>query len=109
MAINDEGRQVQIADQLSETVRSLAHSTRNVPAPADSYALLGNLSASIWSLGQVADQLGRWHANAAEASDERRECENAETYLRTAADLLRNAGEQLDQAHAENGRIRWLS
>lgn len=109
MAINDEGRQVQIAEQLSETVRTLAHSTRNVPESADSYALLGALSASLWGLHQVADQLGRWHANAAAESGDRRACEEVETHLRKAADLLWNAGVQLDQAHTANGRIGWLS
>ena len=109
MTINDEGRQVQIAEQLSETARTLAHSTRNVPECADSYALLGDLSASLWALGQVADQLGRWHANEGAGSAERRACEAVEAHLRTAADLLRNAGEHLDQAHTANGRIRGRS
>src|SRR5690625_5351761 len=61
MAINDEGRQLAIAAELEEAARSLAHSTRDVPVPADSYAMLGELRATIDSLEEVCRRLGAWH------------------------------------------------
>lgn len=40
----------------------LAHSTRSVPVPSDSYFLLGELRATVDDLEQVCRQLGAWHA-----------------------------------------------
>lgn len=116
MAMNEEGRQTEVAAELSEAARTLAHSTRNVPNSADSYALLADLSDTIRSLRQVADQLGMWHANAVEGAQfdgedgrgDGRACEHVEMHLHNASKLLRNAGTELDLAHAANGRIRWI-
>lgn len=116
MAINEEGRQTEVAAELSEAARTLAHSTRNVPNSADSYALIGELSATMQSIRQVAEQLRQWHANAVDGaqydgddgSGDGRAGEHTQTHLRNAADLLWNAAVELDQAHAENGRIRWI-
>ena len=46
MAVNDEGRQIEIADELAEVARTLAHSTRAVPRPSDSYELLASLRSA---------------------------------------------------------------
>lgn len=58
MAINEETRQLDIAGELEATARTLAHSTRAVPKPSDSYRLLGELSATADHLAQLAT----WHA-----------------------------------------------
>ena len=62
MAINEEQRQLEIAAEVEELARALAHSTRDVPHPRDSYRLLGELGATIDHLAQVIDQLGKWHS-----------------------------------------------
>ncbi|MBB0967479.1 hypothetical protein G6016_00585 [Dietzia aerolata] len=116
MAINEVDRQTEVAAELSETARTLAHSTRSVPNGADSYRLIGELSDTIQSLRYVAYQLGEWHAGAVDGthfdgddgSGDGRACEHTQTHLRNVADLLCKAGEQVDQAHTENGRIRWI-
>jgi hypothetical protein len=53
MAINQEGRQIEIANQLVEAARTLAHSTRSIPNPSDSYQLLGALGAVQEALAQI--------------------------------------------------------
>src|SRR3546814_13397625 len=60
MAVNEEHRQVEVARDLSSQARTLAHSTRDVPAPFDSYTLLGELVAPVDDLQQVCQQLGLW-------------------------------------------------
>src|SRR3546814_8076620 len=62
MAVNEEHRQVEVARDLSSQARTLAHSTRDVPAPFDSYTLLGELVATVDDLQQVCQQLGLWHS-----------------------------------------------
>ena len=47
MAINEEQRQLEIAAEVEELARALAHSTRDLPHPRDSYRLLGELGATI--------------------------------------------------------------
>lgn len=37
MAVNEQHRQVEIARELAEQARTLAQSTRDVPAPFESY------------------------------------------------------------------------
>lgn len=62
MVVNEEHRQVEVARELSSQARTLAHSTRDVPAPFDSYTLLGELVATVDDLEQVCQQLGAWHS-----------------------------------------------
>ena len=47
MPNNEERWQVQVAKDLEALARTLAHSTRDVPTPFDSYTLLGELTATI--------------------------------------------------------------
>src|SRR5690606_39287110 len=58
MVTNEEAGQVRIAGELEERARMLAHSTRSVPVPSDSYFLLGELRATVDDLEQVCRQLG---------------------------------------------------
>lgn len=62
MAINEQARQLVVAGELEATARTLAHSTRAVPKPFESYRLLGDLSATADHLAQVLAQLTTWHA-----------------------------------------------
>lgn len=116
MASNEQHRQVEAARELEAAARTLAHSTRTVPSPADSYDLLGELGATIDHLEQVCTQLGRWHSKALdgvhyEGEDERGD--GATGTLSSASDLARaaryltSAAQQVHAAHSANGVVRW--
>ena len=60
MAINEEYRQLEVAAEVEELTRTLAHSTRDVPNPRDSYRMLGELGATSTTLRRsVSRWLGR--------------------------------------------------
>ncbi|MEE6289279.1 hypothetical protein V2J52_16620 [Georgenia sp. MJ173] len=116
MAINEEGRQVAIAAEIEEAARTLAHSTRDVPVPADSYKLLGELRATVDSLEQVCRQLGAWHSGVVDGvhyagEDDRGDgatgTVTAAAELEAAAAALDAASSALGRAHAANGVVRW--
>lgn len=69
MAINEETRQLQIAAELEDRARTMAHSTRRTPNPPDSSQLLGELRATIDTLEQICQQLGTWHENIVDGVD----------------------------------------
>ncbi|MFC5931930.1 hypothetical protein D6T64_02165 [Cryobacterium melibiosiphilum] len=48
---------VAAADAASESMRALAHATRRIDDPSQTYDVLGNLIATVRSLGQVLDQV----------------------------------------------------
>lgn len=113
--MNDDARQTEIADEMEAAARQLAHSTRSVPAPPDSYELLGVLTATATHLAQVATQLARWHDNVSEGVEHVGEDENGDgSATRTAADELRQAAsflvgaaDHIASAHSANGTVRW--
>lgn len=115
--MNDEHRQTEVADEVEAASRQLAHSTRNVPNPPDSYRLLGDLGATVRHLSQVAVQLAYWHDRVTEGvehvgEDDRGDGSGTRTAaeaLRQAAAALNVAAEQLDAAHSANGVVRWMS
>jgi len=47
--------------EASEALRGLAHATRDLAHPADTYPVLGDLLAGVRSLRQVLDQLAHTH------------------------------------------------
>lgn len=113
--MNDESRQTEIADEVESAARQLAHSTRSVPSPPDSYELLGALTVTATHLAQVAGQLARWHDSAAEGVEHRGEDEDgdgratstAADELRQAAVSLGDAAAHIASAHSANGVVRW--
>lgn len=116
MAINEEGRQLAIAAELEEAARSLAHSTRDVPVPSDSYALLGELRATIDSLEEICRRLSAWHNKVVDGvhyagEDDRGDgatgTVTAAAELETAAGALNVASNALARAHSANGVVRW--
>lgn len=114
MAINEEQRQLEIAAEVEELARALAHSTRAVPHPIDSYRLLGELGATIDHLAQVIDQLGKWHSRTedgthydGEDGDGTGSARAAADELTTAANMLRLASSHVHRAHGHNGVVRW--
>lgn len=117
MAINEEHRQVEVASELEELARTLAHSTRNVPVPSDSYRLLGELRATVDDLEQVCRQLGGWHGRVVDGThyageDDRGDGATgtitAAAELEVAAAALSRASTALGAAHFANGVVRWF-
>lgn len=114
MAINEQGQQLDVAREAEELLRTLAHSTRDVPHPRDSYRLLGELGATIDHLAQVIDQLGKWHSRTedgthydGEDGDDTGSARAAADELITAANMLRLTSSHLHRAHGHNGVVRW--
>lgn len=120
MAVNEEQRQVAIAAELSEAARALAHSTRQIPRPSDSYALLGELAAAQRSLAQVYEQLATWHSEVQHGVHHDGEDPSGGSYgaggatvrvgslLGEAAQRAGLAEDSLREAHSVNGVIRWF-
>lgn len=113
MAMNEDYRQTQIAREVEQSARTLAHSTRDVPTPSDSYELLGELGATVDHLEQVCRQLSRWHATARSAghfqSEDAPHAAEAAAKLESASAALATASAALMRAHADNGAVRWTA
>ncbi|MDJ0348921.1 hypothetical protein [Cryobacterium sp. PH29-G1] len=106
------------ANELADTARSLAHATRAINHPYDSYLLLGCLTATQRSLGQVYDQLANWHSNVIDGVEYSGEdscgagcapgVARAELGLRDAAQFAGIVEDALLQAHNANSVVRWF-
>ncbi|MBT2519087.1 hypothetical protein J7E29_16720 [Streptomyces sp. ISL-90] len=117
MATNEEHRQVELAGEVSEGARALAHSTGRVPAPFASYQLLGELVVTVDDLEQVCRQLAAWHDRVVDGvhytgedtrGDGATGTVTAAAELRRAAAALDDAASALRAAHAANGVVRWF-
>lgn len=103
------------AAEVSEALRGLAHASRVLENPADTYPVLGDLLAGVRSLRQVLDQLATAHArNQVRAYDDAgnqgagaSHALAAAAALRQAATLLDSVHEQVDAAMGASGRIAW--
>ena len=118
MTTNEEAQQVAIADQLAETAKSLAHSTRAIPKPIDSYALIADLAQTQEILAQIYAQLADWHGRVVDGTHYKGEdgrstagqpaAEQVKGLLELAAHEADQAADQLRKAHSANGVIRWF-
>ena len=121
MAVNEEGRQVEIANDLVELTQSLVHSTRAVPRPSDSYDLLGDLRAAQEALAQVYTQLAAWHGAAVAGTHYNGEDGRGMAgvpaagpegqvsgLLTMAAASATEAAALVSRAHSANGVVRWF-
>ena len=121
MSVNEEGRQREIADELAEVARTLAHSTRTVPHPSDSYELLASLRSAQDSLTQVYTQLAAWHGAAVDGTHYNGEDGHgipglpaagtfgqATALLNMAADSAAKAADLVDKAQSANAVVRWF-
>ena len=103
------------ANEAYEALRGLAHATRTVEDPSDSYAVIGDLLGGMRSLRQVLDQLANAHLNHQhQVTDEARDQAGGAVEALSAADELHHAGTLIDQAHdrlnaamTHSGRIVW--
>ena len=114
MAINEQSRQLDIAREVEELTRTLAHSTGTVPTPADSYPMLGELHTAVDHLAQVTRQLASWHRQTKDGTDYDGEDGGKIGSPQAAAADLDTAGRHLDQAvqailsaHGHNSVVRW--
>lgn len=118
--MNEEPRQADLADEMEVAARRLADSTRSIRAvgsPSDSYALLGAMRSTVADLGQISQQLARWHDSVVEGAehigeDERGDGSGAATAaqaLRQATVALESAAGHIAVAHSANGVVRWRS
>jgi hypothetical protein len=118
MAINKEAHQVEIANQLVDAARALAHSTRSIPNPSDSYELLGALGAVQETLTQIYAQLAVWHRSAVDgthysgtdgrSTSEIPATEETAALLESATASASRAANRVDAALGANGVIRWF-
>lgn len=114
MAINQEQQQLKLAAEVEELARTLAHSTRDVPHPRDSYRLLGELESIISHLAQVVDQLDKWHRRIEEGIHHEGEDGDgtgstcaAAAELFTAATMLSVVASHIHHAHEHNSVVHW--
>lgn len=116
--MNEELRQTDLADEVEAAARRLADSTlgiRAIVSPPDSYALLGALRLTVADLGQISQQLARWHDTVVEGvehvgEDARGDGTGAATAaheLRQATIALETAADHVAAAHSANGVVRW--
>jgi hypothetical protein len=103
------------SEEARQALRGLAHATRVFEEPADTYAVIGDLLASVGSLRQVLDQLATAHVahrglardGNGDAATGARTAESAAGELRRAAVLVDQLGSRLDSASQLSGRIAW--
>lgn len=103
------------AAEASEALRGLAHASRVLDNPADTYTVFGDLVAGMRSLRQVLDQLATTHlAHRDRAHDDNGDHTAGAQDASAAADELHQAGTLLDQAYdrldaafSHSGRIAW--
>lgn len=114
MAINEQERQLEVARDAEELLRTLAHSTRDVPNPRDSYSMLGELGAIIDHVAQVCEQLASWHGRVEDGKHYEGEdggstgsARAAADELTTAASALRLTSNHVNRAHSLNAVVRW--
>ncbi|MDJ0336556.1 hypothetical protein QMG83_15110 [Salinibacterium sp. G-O1] len=117
MAVNEQHRQLHVAVELAEQARTLAHSTRTVPSPPDSYDLLAELVGTLDSLQLVCQQLAAWHTDTVDGKHYQGEDSTgdgatgtvaAAAKLDQAADAIATASAAVSAAHTANGVVRWF-
>ncbi|SDQ21694.1 hypothetical protein [Leucobacter chromiiresistens] len=105
----------QDAAELGEAARGLAHATRHIEHPADTYQVLGSLHYALTSVQQSLSQLASWHHQHSgyAATDDgnqqagQEHAEKAGGWARIAAASLDQVVDLVMRAQGENGRIAW--
>ncbi len=101
--------------EASEALRGLAHATRDMAHPGETYAVIGDLLGGVRSLRQVLDQLAathlRFRACAYDDAGNHQigigEATAAANELHQASTLLDQVESRLDRASQHSGRIAW--
>ena len=103
------------AAEAAEALRGLAHATRTWDDPADTYRVIGELTAGIRSLHQVLGQIAAVHLRRQDgvSTDAGDRAAGAQAALAAAAGfqqaaaLIDQADDQLAAAFSQSGRIVW--
>lgn len=98
---------------MADAARQLAHGTRDLESPSDSYVILGNLVDSQRSIEQVLRQLAEWHRGTAAGRHYRASHSESTLGIMTAVTDLDLAAQQADglqeklsRAHGASGVVR---
>ena len=105
----------QDADELGDAARGLAHATRHIPVPEDTYRVLGSMHYALTSVQQSLRQLADWHERYSPlaATDDgdlaagQEQAAKASGWLTIAAASLDQVVRLVMAAQSENGRIAW--
>ncbi len=103
------------ADELGQAARGLAHATRNIETPADTYEVLCSLHQPLSGVPLSLHQSASWHARHAQfaAADDgnraagQEHAHKASGWLTVAAASTEQVLQLVMAAQAENGRIAW--
>ena len=112
---NNEHGPRRASQRMAEAARQLAHDTRNLETPSESYAILGDLVDTQRSIEQVLSQLAEWHRGT--TADRHYSSGHGEsalgittavTELDLAAQQADGLQETLSRAHGANSVVRWF-
>lgn len=102
------------ADEVRESVRGLAHATRNIEDPTAIYGVIGSLSSSLASMAQVLQQLGATHDRmSADAGVvpigrmDRATAYQVSWELHRAAEMVNQVAATVDRAHQLEAAITY--
>lgn len=102
------------AEEVRESVRALAHATRNMQDPTDLYSIIGSLSSSLASMAQVLQQLGATHDRMPAASGQvpigradRATAYHVSWELHRAAEMVNQVASTVDRAHQLEATIAY--
>jgi hypothetical protein len=102
------------AAEVRESVRALAHATRNIQDPTPIYGVIGSLSTSLASMAQVLHQLGATHDRMSATggqvpvgTDCRATAYQVSWELHRAAEMVHQVAATVDRAHQLEATITY--
>lgn len=102
------------AAEVRESLRGLAHATRNIQDPTAIYGVIGSLSSSLASMAQVLQQLGATHDRMSAIGGQvpigregRATAYQASWELHRAAEMVNQVVATVDRAHQLEAAITY--
>lgn len=102
------------AAEVRESVRGLAHATRNIQDPTTIYGVIGSLSTSLASMAQVLQQLGATHDRTSATGGQvpigregRATAYQVSWELHRAAEMVNQVATTVDRAHQLEASITY--
>ncbi|MDQ0241445.1 hypothetical protein [Arthrobacter bambusae] len=103
------------ATRLADAARDLAHATRVLNTPSDSYSVMGRLVDTQRSIQQVLEQLAEWHRSTSAGRHFSEGHDESTLGIITAIAELDLAAQQADglqetisRAHGGSSVVRWF-
>lgn len=101
------------ADEAQAALHALAHSTRSIDNPRQSYSVLGSLTSGLASMSQVLHQVASFHDGSADAGaglagdsrSGRAAAYQVSWELHRAGEILHQVAESIDRAHQVQATI----